>query len=279
MILAIHRVKGTPSEARRHLWTKYGWYVMIVNAFLAAIFSGSPVFPLLMGLVVCQGFREFFHPLSCQDPGFPATLGTSLGLAIFLSALFLAPETFWPTAVAVMFLALVYPVLARKPESAFREGGTLLVALFVIGILASHTLFILKAPKGSFSLAYLYILVAMNDGFAELCGRGWGRRPLLPGISPNKTVGGALGGFLSAAAGSLWFAFLMNPLPLYLCLGAGVLVAVAGQLGDLLFSALKRDLGLKDFGSLFPGHGGVLDRFDSLLGAAPVFFLFLKWIS
>lgn len=279
LILAIHRLKKTPPDSRRHLWTKYGWYVVIVNGFLLGIFTGPPWFPLLMGLVVFQGFREFFTALAHKGVNVPAGFGTGLGLLIYMSAFGLSPAAFWVAATAALLLSLLVPVFSGNPEAALEKSGALFLALFLLGILGSLPLLILNLPKGNLSLGFLYTLVALNDGFSELFGRGWGKRPLIPAISPQKTVGGALGGFCSTLAGSLLFSFLLAPLPWYCGALAGTLVGLAAQLGDLLFSALKRDLGVKDYGSLIPGHGGVLDRFDSFLVAAPVFYGFLLWAS
>jgi phosphatidate cytidylyltransferase len=178
-----------------------------------------------------------------------------------------------------LLLGALAPVFSHNPEGAVRKTGALTLALVLISGLASHTLLILNLPEGSLYLAFLYALVTVNDGFSELFGRAWGSKPLMEAISPNKTLGGALGGLLSTLAGSLLFSFLLPHLSLYQCALAGGLVALAGQVGDLVFSALKRDLAIKDFGALFPGHGGVLDRFDSLFFAAPFFYGFLMLVT
>jgi phosphatidate cytidylyltransferase len=123
----------------------------------------------------------------------------------------------------------------------------------------------------------LIATVAVSDTAQYYAGRTFGRRPLAPRRSPNKTVEGALGGFIVApvalvVAGGSW---LPGIPPLRLAL-LGVLLVAAGMIGDLFESMLKRAAGMKDSGALIPGHGGVLDRIDALLFAAPVFYFFIR---
>ncbi len=118
-------------------------------------------------------------------------------------------------------------------------------------------------------------MVALTDSFAQLWGRLLGRRRLCPRLSPGKTWAGFLGGLISASVGALLFGFLLAESPSSLLVVAGALVALTATAGDLLFSAVKRWLRIKDFSTLLPQHGGLLDRFDSLIVTAPVFF----WIS
>ena len=130
--------------------------------------------------------------------------------------------------------------------------------------------------------AWLMLLVAMcvwaTDTGAYLVGRSLGRRKLAPTLSPGKTVEGSLGGLLFALlTGALFGAWIHVPLMHSLVIGA--LAGIMGQWGDLFESALKRELGIKDFGSIMPGHGGALDRFDSLLFVTPLAFCYLHFLA
>lgn len=129
----------------------------------------------------------------------------------------------------------------------------------------------------------LLLSVELNDVFAYLSGKAFGRRKLAPNTSPNKTVGGALGAMvlttiLVMLLGRLVFAG--EEMESWGALaGLGVILSVAGQLGDLVLSSIKRDVGIKDMGVALPGHGGLLDRFDSLLLAAPAFFHYVGYVN
>jgi phosphatidate cytidylyltransferase len=140
----------------------------------------------------------------------------------------------------------------------------------------------ITAPLGLDLGAWLMLTVLLviwaGDTGAYFVGRAVGRHKMAPEISPNKTWEGAAGGFAASwaiGAGMLW----PLGLPPVLWLLFGPVVGIAGQIGDLVESGIKRELGIKDFGSIIPGHGGVLDRFDSLLFAAPTAHFLLTWLS
>lgn len=120
----------------------------------------------------------------------------------------------------------------------------------------------------------LLLFIWMNDTLAYLTGSLFGKTKFIPSISPNKTIEGTLGGFLFTLAFAFIWGYFTNWFPVWQWICLGLIAAVIGTLGDLAESKLKRMAGIKDSGALMPGHGGALDRFDSLLLAAPVAFIF-----
>jgi phosphatidate cytidylyltransferase len=134
----------------------------------------------------------------------------------------------------------------------------------------------MRTKYGPGALMVLIGAIIISDSAQYFCGRAFGRRKLAPVISPKKTVEGAVGGVAIAAAATAGLAWMWLPsLPPVVAVGAGLAMALAGIVGDLFESALKRRAGVKDSGHLIPGHGGILDRIDSWLFAAPVFWVFL----
>jgi len=137
---------------------------------------------------------------------------------------------------------------------------------------------------GAALVAYPLAVTWVGDTLAYFGGLRWGRRKLAPNVSPNKTVEGAIAGFTgSVAAGALfgWLVFgvwLGQGITAPLAAVGAAAIAIAGQIGDLAESLLKREAGVKDSGRLLPGHGGVLDRFDALIPAIPVAFAYLTLI-
>jgi len=117
----------------------------------------------------------------------------------------------------------------------------------------------------------------LNDVAAFTCGKLFGRRPLCTNVSPWKTREGALGAVLISALFPLAVRFALPDFSALECVLAGLIVGVGGHLGDLSISVIKRDIGVKDMGTLIRGHGGVLDRIDSLLYSAPLFFHFARY--
>jgi phosphatidate cytidylyltransferase len=180
-------------------------------------------------------------------------------------------------------LALSRAMTGPMPDASAHPGGALQAA----SIAAFAPLYIglplglLSATRwtlGREATLLLILTVAISDTFQYYAGRMFGRRPLAQTVSPKKTVEGALGGFVGAALslaviGNWWLPQLSLPARIIL----GLALAAVGIVGDLFESLLKRSVDLKDASSIIPGHGGVLDRIDALLFAAPVFYIFVRY--
>jgi len=213
-------------------------------------------------LLVAEGLSKAF-----------SLAGASIG-ALVVGA---APATPVLGAVGIV-AALVYHALPLRPRSSLRAflGATLWILLPLLSLRLLNP----AAPEGGLldikptPLLLLWLSIWATDTFAYFVGKTVGRRPLASKVSPNKTVEGAMGGFVGAAAVSSLLSVWVG-VPVLAGLAFGATVAVCGIVGDLLESRWKRSLGLKDSGAILPGHGGLLDRFDSLLLAAPVAALFL----
>ena len=125
-------------------------------------------------------------------------------------------------------------------------------------------------------MLFMFGTLWLSDTLAMFVGKAIGKRKLAPTVSPNKTVAGFVGGMTGGIIVALILGFwLLSNFDLYLLMIAGILISLIGQIGDLVESCWKKAIGIKDSSAIIPGHGGVLDRFDSLLFAAPVLYLFL----
>ena len=187
------------------------------------------------------------------------------------------PETGIPFGV-VGVLAIYIAALFRKTAHPIQD-----VAYSLFGLLYAVIPFIffigLGFVQGTYE-AYIplgfLILLWTNDTGAYLAGRSFGRRKLFERISPNKTWEGFFGGVAMAVVGATILSYYFGILPIGIWIGMALIIGIFGTLGDLVESMLKRNVGVKDSGNILPGHGGLLDRFDGLLMAAPLVFLFLK---
>lgn len=154
------------------------------------------------------------------------------------------------------------------------------IASFIFGSMAYLTLpcAIMIWLRETFTpgmLLLVFVLLWANDTFAYLTGRLLGKHKLFERISPGKTIEGSIGGLVFTLAGVVIFSRCVDWLPLKAAIGMGLIAVVFGTLGDLCESMLKRQAGVKDSGKLIPGHGGILDRFDSVLFAIPFVFVYL----
>ena len=126
-------------------------------------------------------------------------------------------------------------------------------------------------------LFYILVLTVSNDFMQMFCGKLFGKHKIIPNVSPNKTWEGFIGGVIGTSGLSVLMGYFLTPFTIWQSAFAGAVLAVCGFFGDVTMSAIKRDLGVKDTSTLIPGHGGILDRLDSLLFTAPLFFHYFAY--
>ncbi|HUS38959.1 MAG: phosphatidate cytidylyltransferase [Pirellulales bacterium] len=186
-----------------------------------------------------------------------------------------------------MFLLLPFRmVLIGETEGFLRAAGTLHWGLMITVFSVSHAAFLLilrlkDKPDdlvGPGMVLMLVVLTQLNDVCQFLWGKSLGRRKIVPKVSPGKTWAGFVGGVVTTTAIAWFVGPLLTPLSAQQSLIAGLIIGIGGFIGDVNISALKRDLKVKDSGSLLPGHGGILDRIDSLTYTAPLFFHYVYWL-
>lgn len=258
------------------------------SVYVVAIFAG--IFLPPWGVVILAAVLGSIAWLEWQffRPEKPSQSLASHGISILLIALFLfsnVPEVNPLTrflllgAGTILFISLLLQLAFRKntEDPMGRLGHTIFGLVYLIPALVFLTLL----GKEPWLLASIFIMIWSFDSFAYLSGRFLGKHKLMPSISPNKTWEGFIGGSLFVLLASyLQFTYLPEiNLSLWQWLVLGMLVIASSTLGDLFESALKRMHDLKDSGNFMPGHGGILDRIDSLLFAMPVSYLFLNFIA
>ncbi|MFM9108488.1 MAG: phosphatidate cytidylyltransferase [Chloroflexota bacterium] len=268
----------------------------VIVVGLVPVLLGGPVFAVLMGALALVGWREF-SAMGARLPFSPRIPQTG---ALAVLALLVAGYFSWPLPVdaAILGIAFAAPLVAQfaDPEHpgaisgwALAVAGSIylgipaLAAMWLRGLpgdtaapwlndLSDRLAFAWPSAPAGLAWTLLVVLVTWAaDTAAYLVGRTWGRRKLAPRLSPKKTVEGAIGGLAGAAvvayACFTIFGFPGGPA---IAVSAGLLIGLAGQVGDLSESLMKRQAGIKDSGDVIPGHGGILDRIDALLFAFPV---------
>lgn len=176
-------------------------------------------------------------------------------------------------------------VLIGNTRNFLRAAATIQWGLMLMVFCLSHLAFLLALPAsgnpgsgGAGLVLYLVFLTQFNDVAQYVWGKLLGRHKAVPEVSPKKTIEGLVGGLVTTTFLAWLLAGWLTPLTSIQALAAGLLIGLAGFVGDVTISALKRDLGVKDSGQMIPGHGGILDRVDSLVYAAPLFFHFIYYL-
>lgn len=182
---------------------------------------------------------------------------------------------------AFLFLP-VRMVIAGDTQGFLRYASQHHWSLMTTVFAFSHVAFLLVLPDdgkqtGALLVLFLVGLTEFNDIAQYLWGKSIGRIKVMPTVSPNKTLAGLVGGVATTTLLAALLGPLMTPLSIPLSLLAGFIIGISGFCGDVVMSAIKRDIGVKDSGTLLPGHGGILDRLDSLIFTAPVFFHFIRY--
>lgn len=171
-----------------------------------------------------------------------------------------------------IILALAVLPFARN-EQRVQVLGKLLIIIIYLPFLLSHLLLLWDLPDGRSLVAMVFLVTWGGDAFSYYSGSAWGKHKLAPNISPNKTIEGSVGGVIGSGLFSLLLAGIgLVSSSWFFILILGMVANAVGQLGDLFESYLKRFAGLKDSGVIIPGHGGLLDRLDSVLFAVPVIY-------
>lgn len=249
---------------------------VLMLPLLAIVYFGGKA--LLAGcfLIGIMGVREFFGGLrkTNVNPSGPVAYASAAALyAIDLFGGGLKWYMLWFTCVCFASLLIMFRVSKHKPQDA----AATLTGIFYVIFLSYHVA-LTDQIEGFPLMVWLIFLTAFGaDSMAYFTGLAVGKHKLCPNISPKKTVEGSIGGIVGSVILCGVFGYFFTNALIH-CIIIGTLGGVISQLGDLTASAFKRHMGIKDYGNLIPGHGGVLDRFDSVLFTAPMVYYYIMII-
>mgnify|MGYP001104138832 CR=1 FL=1 len=263
-----------------------------VPLIILAIWFGDPWpwFSLLIAAAALAGTYEFYHMANFDRREPLIYLGLLWTLALVLSPHYRSPDVLPIVITTTMLISLICLLCRPSREKAFRKWAWTIVGALYVGWMLSYWLS-LRGLEDGLNWVYLAILTTFaNDTGAFFIGRARGKHRLAPAISAAKTWEGAIGGLLSGIAAAVVIATILNRLsqqfneiplftfPYWQIILLGFLVGLFAQLGDLVESLLKRNTGVKESGNLLPGHGGILDRFDSLIFVGVVVYYYVIWV-
>lgn len=268
--------------------TKSWW--MMIGIFSIAMLTTRTVSVLFFALISFLALKEYFSMIPTRRVDRRVLFWAYLAIPLHYYWIYAGWYGMFIIFIPVyMFLFLpVRMLLNQQTEGFLRAVGTLNWGLMISVFTLSHAAYLLMLPAlpghahtgaGAGLVLALVFLTQFND-VAQYC---WGKclggkHKVVPAVSPGKSWEGLLGGMVSTTLAAMAIGPLLTPFSIGHAAAAGLLISIAGFFGDLTISAVKRDLGIKDTGALIPGHGGILDRVDSLTFTAPLFFHFTHYL-
>jgi phosphatidate cytidylyltransferase len=282
LLLAILKATGKNVSA---VWNTYrGWLVMI-PIVLGTIFLGRTATIIGVVLLAAFGFKEFARATGLYQDWWMTGL-VYLGIVLLGASTYVTDPRLDQAGWYGLFMALpayvvgailLVPIFRNRFKGQLQQVALAIVGFIYFGWMFSHLGYLANTKYAYGYLLYLIFAVEINDIAAFTFGRLFGKHKLRENVSPNKTIEGAIGAVCTSLIipWLLWFSFPHFE-PWHLVV-TGLIVGVGGQLGDLVISYIKRDIGIKDMGVVIKGHGGILDRVDSMIFVAPIFFHVVRW--
>lgn len=286
MVLGLLRVAKPAADFGELGLRIRSWWLMFV-IFTVALALSRTVSIVFFALVSFLALKEYYSLIPTRRTD---------RRVLFWAYLTIPFQYFWITEAWYGMFIIFIPVYAflfipmrmvliGNTREFLHAAGSIQWGLMLMVFSLSHLAFLLVLPEegnpgagGAGLVLYLVFLTQFNDVAQYLSGKLLGRHKVVPTVSPNKTIEGLVGGLITTALLGWLLGPWLTPLAGVQALASGLLIGLAGFIGDVNISALKRDLGVKDSGQLIPGHGGILDRVDSLTYTAPLFFHYVYYL-
>jgi phosphatidate cytidylyltransferase len=261
---------------------KLGPSILVSLAILAVVFLTisfvPPLFAIFAWIAILLAGRELTKAYKAGGIDLPDN-AISIAITVLLAAAWFGRVSGLAVAIAIAIPCVLVYMLLRDPKDFVRKSTAAAFAIFYLAFLGGFILLLAHDKDGLARIFTLVVLVSCNDTFAYLFGVLLGKHPLAPQISPKKTWEGLVGSIIATTIGSaLVFEYALGH-TWWIGAGIGLVAVVTATCGDLIESAVKRDLAIKDMGTILPGHGGILDRIDSVLFTGPAVWFALEFIK
>jgi phosphatidate cytidylyltransferase len=261
---------------------KLGPSILVSLAILAVVFVtisfAPPLFAIFAWVAILLAGRELTKAYKAGGIELPVN-AISIAITLLLAAAWFGRVSGLAVAIAIAIPCVLVYMLLRDPKDFVRKSTAAAFAIFYLAFLGGFILLLAHDKEGLARIFTLVVLVSCNDTFAYIFGVLIGKHPLAPAISPKKTWEGLVGSIIATTIGSaLVFQFALDH-TWWIGAGIGLVAVVTSTCGDLIESAVKRDLAIKDMGTILPGHGGILDRIDSVLFTGPAVWFALEFIK
>lgn len=255
--------------------------IFLCLVLIPLVIAGGRPFQIAVGSLAILGLKEMIDLKKSHNKIPSGIILFSLCMLLFLIfyEFEMHPLSISYTTLAILSIGLLIPTLIPYKNKIYEtKDGFYLMGLILFLGSAFHAIVELRNQKIIF-LGYLIIIPMITDIFAYFIGKFFGKRKIAPNISPNKTLAGCIGGsIMGSVIGTLFYVLMISKTEILEIIIISFILSIIGQLGDLLFSKIKRENEVKDFSNLIPGHGGVLDRFDSLIFVILAFIILKRFI-
>jgi len=281
VFLILEKTGKLNAALRTDLWTRYKSWLFLTPLIVIPPAIGGLVSILAVAVLGAMCYREFARATGLFRQRLVSAL-VALGGVLITLAIADRWLNFFSALNSLMVSAIViFALFEDQPRGYIQRVALGVLAYMLFGVSLGHFSYLANDRLGPAIQVAILLCVELNDVFAYCSGKTFGRRKLAPNTSPNKTIGGALGALvlttaLFATLAHFIFAGTALDQPVHL-LAMGALLSLTGMWGDLVMSSIKRDLGVKDLAATIPGHGGLLDRFDSLLFVGPALFHYIHF--
>jgi phosphatidate cytidylyltransferase len=260
---------------------KLGPSILVSLSLLAVVFVTISfvkfLFAILVWVAILLAARELIRAYKAGGIELPGN-AIALAITILLAAAWFGRVSGLAVATAIAIPSVLVYILFKNPKDFVRKSTAAAFAIFYLAFLGGFILLLAHDKEGLARIFTLVVLVSCNDTFAYIFGVLIGKHPLAPHISPKKTWEGLIGSVIATTIGSaLVFQYALEH-TWWIGAAIGLVAVVTSTCGDLIESAVKRDLAIKDMGTILPGHGGMLDRIDSVLFTGPAVWFALEFI-
>ncbi len=251
------------------------WGILLITAI---VWFGDPWFTILVAIWGLLAVFEFYKMVAASKVP-PLTYFGLIWTLLFILSPHFDYDTLTPLLLtSAVILPLIWLLLRPQKEGVFAGWAWTIAGILYVGWLLSYLVALRGLDAGRDWVFFALFTTFASDTTAFFAGRAWGRHPLAPNVSPGKTWEGAIAGVFGAIVVSLVLVMLLSlPLNYWQAVLLGLVVSIFGQLGDLVESLFKRNMGVKESGKSMPGHGGFLDRMDSVVFAGIVVYYYVIW--
>ncbi|GFZ29641.1 phosphatidate cytidylyltransferase [Clostridium zeae] len=251
---------------------------LIIAPILIFIFLGGVYLKYFTILISMIGMYEFYKTMKVKDfnPIWP------VGYALLICYYFINADIEKLVYLLIIALIILFCIPVINTKYTFIDVSLTILGFLYVGVFFSFIYLINTMPNGKFLVWLIFLASWLCDTVAYYTGKYLGKRKLCPKVSPKKTIAGSIGGLVGSTLALSVYGYFINSfihnIPFYHYIIIGILCGVFCQFGDLIASSIKRYVGIKDYSNLIPGHGGILDRFDSILFASTIIYMYLHLV-